>query len=73
MIILTFNQCVLVGRRGSSQHAQFGPDFIDAFLLNLCDGRKEEEKMCDEEWHNKNLLCTGSLDVTANPELLTVT
>lgn len=32
---LTFDQGVLVGWRGASQHTKFGPDFVDAFLLDL--------------------------------------
>lgn len=31
----TFDQGVLVGWRGASQHTKFGPDFVDAFLFNL--------------------------------------
>lgn len=42
---LTFNQSVLVSRRGSSQNSQLGPDSIDAFLFDLWDGRENEMKV----------------------------
>ena len=54
----TFDQSVLVRRRGPSQHAQLRPNFVQALLLNL-------------KTKQKNPTTQGLiLDVTTSPHLV---
>lgn len=67
---LTFDQCVFVGWRRSSQHTEFGPDFVNTFLFNLPVRWREKDVRMFDKWHyraslNYSLL---TLDVTVDPE-----
>ena len=53
---LTFNQSVFVCWRGSSQHAEFGPDFVNTFLFNLSVRQRGQwERVCDDEYTTEYL------------------
>lgn len=69
---LTFDQCVFVSWRGSSQHTEFGPDFVNTFLFNLPVRWKENEMRVFDKWHHRASLNYSflSLDVTVDPESL---